>query len=108
MTRPSFILVGAGLICATCAWFTVTRADEPTEAPLVPTISDLLARIEKLEKRIQVLETDKEHSTRQANATFPETQYNPRSAPANRSNVELEPKPAGPRMWMHLRNGRPE
>lgn len=72
MTRTRSLMVALALVCASCAWWTTLQADEDSSAPAQPQpkqIAQLTARLEKLEKRIAVLEGN-EQLTRQANAEF--------------------------------------
>ena len=74
MTRINGLTIAAGLVFATCVWFTASRADDEPAAPApADQVSLLVSRIEKLEKRIAVLE-GREQATRQASADyFPRT-----------------------------------
>ena len=73
MTRINGLTIAAGLVFATCVWFTASRADDESAPPVPTDPAVLVSRIEKLEKRITVLE-GREQATRQASADyFPRT-----------------------------------
>ncbi|HEY4261065.1 MAG TPA: hypothetical protein VGM98_12925 [Schlesneria sp.] len=63
MTRYTFL--GLALVCAVGTWLSTSHADEEKSAPASP-MTELMARIEKLEKRLAVLED--QQLTRQVNA----------------------------------------
>lgn len=70
MTNRRTLITGLGLVGLLSAWFTVLRASDQESAAQAPgdQVALLAARIEKLEKRILALETERELTTRQANA----------------------------------------
>ena len=69
MTRFHRLAVGVGLVCALGIGLTVLRANEDAAAPTQEEKLTLLqSRLESLEKRIAVLEADREQATRQASA----------------------------------------
>ena len=63
MTRYTFLSLA--LVCAVGTWLSTSHADEEQAAPSGP-MTELMARIEKLEKRLAVLED--QQLTRQVNA----------------------------------------
>jgi hypothetical protein len=63
MTR--YTLLSLALVCAVGTWLSTSHADEDKAAPSGP-MTELMARIEKLEKRLAVLED--QQLTRQVNA----------------------------------------
>lgn len=76
MTR--YAGLGLVLICLVGALWTTSRADEDKSAS--GPVAELLSRIEKLEKRIAVLE-DREQYTRQVNAVEPSELRVPQQIP---------------------------
>ncbi|MDB5341925.1 MAG: hypothetical protein JWP89_302 [Schlesneria sp.] len=64
MTRYTFLSLA--LVCAVGTWLSTSHADEEKAAPS-GALTELMARIEKLEKRLAVLE-DREQYPRQVNA----------------------------------------
>ncbi len=59
MNRTRSLWILAVLAGASCVWWTGLRADDKTEAtPPTDQTGELLARIEKLERRVQTLEQE--------------------------------------------------
>ena len=80
MARFRSFIVAAGLVGVSTVWFTTSRANEEPVSATTPVnqAAQLLERIEKLEKRIAVLE---EQSTRQVQAVVPAYQWAPQRLP---------------------------
>ncbi len=87
MNRPRLFWMLAVVAGASCVWWTGLRADDATvTAPPSNQIAELLARIEKLERRVETLE-DRRQAVRQIDTLFvPAGGWLPTPA--------VEPKPA--------------
>ncbi len=70
MFRTGSLLGLAGVACAMFFWFTKLRAnDEAVSSAPTDQIAQLLARVEKLERRVEALET-KQQAARQIDSLF--------------------------------------
>lgn len=100
MTRFRIVIATFAVASASALWFTTSQADDQKAAPSTSTdqIAQLVARIEKLEQRITVLEGNS-RATQQANATAPYPWY-PQPAPGylphNGSPSQTTPMPVEP------------
>lgn len=93
MTRTSFLSLA--LVCAVGTWMTTSHADDEKAASSA-TMSELTARIEKLEKRLAVLE-DQQY-TRQVNAVAdPSDLKVPQPLPGAQGNTAAPKAGEGPR-----------
>ncbi len=81
MTRFRIVVATFAVVAVSALWFTASRADEQKAAPAAATdqLAQLVARIDKLEQRIAVLEGNSK-VTQQANATASYPWY-PQPAP---------------------------
>lgn len=100
MTRFRIGLATLAIVSASALWLATSQADEQKPGPSASTdsIAQLVARIEKLEQRIAVLEGNS-RATQQANATAPYPWY-PQPAPGylppNGSSSPTTPLPVEP------------
>jgi len=78
MTRSRILVAGFVVVAVSALWFSASQADEQKGTP-TDQVAQLVARIEKLEQRIAVLEGSS-RATQQANATAPYPYY-PQPAP---------------------------
>lgn len=73
MNRTRSLWMLAAAIGASCVWWTGLRADEATEVSSPSSqIAELLARIEKLERRVEAFE-GRQQASRQINSLFEQT-----------------------------------
>lgn len=99
MTRYTFL--GLALVCAVGTWLSTSHADEEQTAPSGP-MTELMARIEKLEKRLALLED--QQLTRQVNAVADPSELKV-PQPLQQGNT-VAPKPSlegqrpVPRVWL--------
>lgn len=94
MTHVRIVVATVAVIAVSALWFTASRADEQKAPPSSSDhIAQLVARIDKLEQRIAVLEGNS-RVTQQANATAPYPWY-PQPAPGYLPPNAV-PSPANP------------
>lgn len=99
MTR--YIFLSLALVCAVGTWLSTSHADEEKAAPTGP-MTELMARIEKLEKRLAILED--QHLTRQVNAVADPSELKV-PQPLQQGNTAtpkagLEGQRPTPRVWL--------
>ncbi len=91
MNRIQSLAISAVILLATCVWFTASRAEDQASDPdSGRQVEQLVSRIEKLEKRIKLLE-DKELATRQVNAV--NSPFIPQALPVDPEPGRIVPPP---------------